>query len=360
MLYWNHIIGHDRIKTVLSSAIERDRLHHGYLFSGPHGVGKFSFALALAATLNCDRRAPGTFAPSCGECSSCKRTSSRQHPDLHFIAPTGTQIKTIKIEAIRELQRICISKPFEKGYRFVFIDDAHYMSEEAANALLKTLEEPPERTVLVVITDQPHRLLETILSRCQLMRFGSLKATEVSAALEKIYTLQPPFDAAPANSLLDPEEDKPSSPPWEVPEKELFSVAAGYGEGSLGRSLEMLEKGILQERRELVDRLLFVDPASQIAWLEGAQFLNDSVQGLKDKLDLLTVFFRDLMFFQHSGSHRIVNEDLEDLLAALSDRYSSKRLLEILESLMDARMRIQYSVSGQLLAEDIIYRLRPS
>lgn len=359
MLYWNHILGHQRVRNVLSRAIETNRLHHGYLFSGPAGVGKFTFARALAATLNCERRPEGRFQPACGECTACRRASSRQHPDLHFIAPTGNIVKTIKIEVIRSLQKSSISAPFEGRYRVVLIDQAHYMSEEAANALLKTLEEPPSAMLLILITDQPHRLLDTIRSRCQQIRFGALEAGLVSDALQKIYHRRPPYDHPVANPLCDDDEAPDAPADWEIPGEELFDVAAGYGEGSLGRSLEMLETGMLAKREELLSSLLSLDPRSQIQWLDTAQALNDSSSGLQEKLDLLTVFFRDLMLFKKSGPSRIVNRDLQDLIASTAPNYSVERILQTLDTLMEARGRVQRSVSAQLLAEDIVYRLRP-
>lgn len=362
MLYWNDIVGHPRVRNVLSRAFDTGRLHHGYLFVGPAGVGKFSLAMALAATLNCEQRPEGHFQPSCGSCSSCKRAASRQHPDLHLIAPTGNQIRTIKISVIRELQKVCVSQPYEKGYRVIVIDQAHYMSEEAANALLKTLEEPPERTILILVTDQPQRLLDTILSRCQLLRFGTLEPEQVSRALQKIYAATAPFDRPTSNPLVESFEDpyETVTPTWESPDDTLFSVAAGYGEGSLGRALDMLQTGMLAQRRELLTKLLTMDSRSQIAWLDTANDLSNTVAGLQDKLDLLTVFFRDLMFFKQSGTQRLVNRDLADLMESSAPDYSTDKILDILENLMEARMRLQGSISSQLLAENIVYRIRPT
>ncbi len=343
MQYWSDILGHQRVQSVLSRAIDGGRLHHAYLFTGPEGVGKFTTAQTLAATLNCERRPADTFAPSCGQCSSCRRIASRQHPDVLFIEPTGKSVRLIKIDQIRQLQKSAASSPYEGRFRVVLIDDAHLLREEAANALLKTLEEPPARTILLLVTDQPHRLLDTIISRCQRVRFGSLSLETVADALPKLLT-----QADPEAGDFDADSIDPT----------LFPVAAGYGEGSLGRSLAMLKSGMLAERQEFLEQMLGLDPRSPIAWLNAAKDLADSGSGFQEKLDVLTVFFRDMMLFKRTGTDRLVNQDLHELIARIEPRFSMEALLTTLDALMSARRRLRGNVNSQLLAEELLDRLR--
>lgn len=341
--YWSDILGHQRVLGVLSRAIDADRLHHAYLFTGPPGVGKFATARALAAVLNCEKRTGEAFAPSCNKCTSCRRIASTQHPDVLHIEPTGKSAKTLKIDQIRTLQRASISAPYEGRYRVVLIDDAHLMTEEAANALLKTLEEPPPRMMLLVITDQPHRLLPTIISRCQQVRFGSLDLDTVAAALPGLLAR-----ASEDDEDVEEIEGDPT----------LFPIAAGYGEGSLGRSLSMLQSGMLEGREEFLKRVLRLDPRSSVAWLDAASKLADSPAHLEERLDVLTVFFRDLMLFKEVGATRLVNSDLVDLVAEAAPKFSTEAILAILDALLAAQSRLAYNVSGQLLAEDLLDRLR--
>ncbi len=329
MKSWSQILGHRRVLDVLTGAIDSGRLHHAYLFTGPPGVGKSTVAHALTAVLNCQRRPKGRFGEDCGECSACRRISAYQHPDFLFVEPPN---RVIKIDQIRQVQKASTSTPYEGRYRVVLIDDAHTMREEAANALLKTLEEPPDRTILILVTDRPHLLLDTIISRCQRMRFGSIDEKQVAEALTQ---------------FADDEEDS-----------ELLDVAAGYGEGSLGRSISMLRSGMLRDRRDFLTRVFSVSPEASVDWIETADELSDDSDKLEHRIDVLTVFFRDVMLFQRARPSRVVNQDLTDLISTQAERFSVDAVLGILEALMAARRRLNQNVNATLIAEDLLDRLR--
>ncbi len=324
---WQDILGHQRVLTVLQRAIEHQRLHHAYLFTGPEGVGKATVARLLTMTLNCLNRPDQGFQPACGECSACRRIAAEQHPD--FLVPEVG--RTIKIDAIRAVQKASISAPYEARLRVVLIDDAHLMTEEAANALLKTLEEPPDRMLLLLVTDQPHRLLDTILSRCQRLRFGRLPTELVAAALPDL---------------------------WEGAPSELLQVAAGYGEGSLGRSLSVLDSGILEARREILSTLVTLSDGSPKDWIDEAAALGDSSGHLGERLDVLLVFFRDVLLTRNGLPERVVNKDLQDLVDGAAQRFSTDATLALLDAIMLARRRLDGYVNSVLLAEDLVDRLR--
>jgi DNA polymerase-3 subunit delta' len=216
---WNSIIGQKRVKDILHSALVRNRLAHAYLFSGPQGVGKDATAIELAKVLNCER----ADVEACDTCPSCMKLDKLQHPNVNLIIalPVGKNEKygdsplskladddvafiqqqlqqkadnlfhkisipranSIKINSIREIRKESSLTAFERGKKVFIIIDAENLSDESSNALLKTLEEPHENTLLILTTSQPDSLLPTILSRCQHIRFDLLTTDEIRSAL---------------------------------------------------------------------------------------------------------------------------------------------------------------------------------
>lgn len=172
------ILGHERTWKGLLGLLARDQLHHALLFEGPRGVGKRTVATALAQAANCERVAPGS--PPCGECPLCRAFGAGAHPDLLLLEPDNERAaRTIPIENVREMIRQTQYHRFSARRRFVVIDPAEAMQEPAANALLKTLEEPPAGTHFALITHNARALLPTILSRCQRVRMGAVPEGEI-------------------------------------------------------------------------------------------------------------------------------------------------------------------------------------
>jgi DNA polymerase-3 subunit delta' len=183
------VIGHDRVKGLLARALGQGRLPPALLLSGPEGVGKRTLAIEAARGLLCDN-GPGE---PCNTCRTCDRTARGIHPDLIVVEPeTATGFlarETIKIEHIRDAVREILGLPFEARARVVILDDAHAMTEQAMNALLKALEEPPATSHLVLVTASPRALLPTIRSRCQVLRFGPLPAAILEKHLQERHGL---------------------------------------------------------------------------------------------------------------------------------------------------------------------------
>lgn len=186
---WHGIDGHDAVVEQFRRALGRWRLASSFLFVGPEGVGKRSFALKLAEALLCQSHPEEEMDP-CGECPACLQVVAGTHPDLEVVAkpkdksflPLDLFIGDPDHRMQRGLCRNIALKPFMGGRRVAIVDDADFLNAEGANCLLKTLEEPPPRSVLILIGTSPSRQLPTIRSRCQLVRFGLL-ATEVVAEL---------------------------------------------------------------------------------------------------------------------------------------------------------------------------------
>jgi len=177
------LVGHRDAVVQLSRALATGRLAHAYLFTGPKGVGKGALARALARAVNC-----AAAEPPCGECASCRRIGAGKHADVHIVGMDmkGGKARTeISIEQVEEMQRLAALRPFEGRSRVFIVDGAERMSSEAANRLLKTLEEPPPQVLLILLTANERELLPTLLSRCQPIRLRALAEADVRAALQE-------------------------------------------------------------------------------------------------------------------------------------------------------------------------------
>lgn len=194
-LSFSRIQGQERAHDFLRAAAQGGRLAHALLFTGPRGVGKFSTARSFAAALNCQNAEAGDWFGAagetpCGVCPVCQRVSAGTHPDLTILR-TPPEKSEIPVEAVREMIAALAYPPFEGRVRVVLIDGAEELNRHSANSLLKTLEEPPPRVVLILIAHEMSRLPATIVSRCQLVRFNPLPDELVQRQLARRGELPP-------------------------------------------------------------------------------------------------------------------------------------------------------------------------
>ncbi len=232
---WHSIYGHDDVVAQFGRSLRRGRLASSFLFVGPEGIGKRTFALKLAQTLLCMTRPEAAMDP-CGGCPACVQVLAQTHPDLELLAKPNDK-SFLPLELLvgdkdhrmrRGLCRNLALKPFMGGRKVAIVDDADFLNAEGANSLLKTLEEPPPRSVLILIGTSPARQLPTIRSRCQLVRFRPLQTELVAELLTRTRVVQ---DAAEARRLAE------------------------FSEGSLQRALELAAPNLWTFRAELFDRL---------------------------------------------------------------------------------------------------------
>ncbi len=183
---FSEIIGQEVAVDILKRSIENNRSHHAYLFVGADGVGKRTTAIAFAKGLNCR----SSYSDGCDRCDSCRKIENGTHPDVELISPREGGL-TISIDQIRKLQRRVSYKPLEGNWKVYIIDDAASATEEAANCLLKTLEEPPPQVILILITKNIYRLLSTVRSRCQLILFRQIPRNLIEKILRDQYQVPP-------------------------------------------------------------------------------------------------------------------------------------------------------------------------
>jgi DNA polymerase-3 subunit delta' len=223
---WQDLRGHDRVVETLRSALREGRLPHALFFAGPEGIGKHTFARKLAQALLCETRPEAALDP-CGECPGCLQADAGTHPDF-YEAGKPEDKHELPIDVIRTLCDQFALKPARGVHRVAILDDVDDMNDEAANAFLKTLEEPPPGAVLILIGTSAELQKETIISRCSVLRFDPLPEVEIAALLleKKIAS-----DAADAERL------------------------AALGEGSVSRACGLADEDLARFRRTLIDDL---------------------------------------------------------------------------------------------------------
>lgn len=315
------ITGHDRQKTILLRAIERRRIAHAYLFSGPDGVGKKLMAVAFARALLCQT------GEGCGHCAACRKVDHDNHPDIHSLNSHGA---AIKIEQIRDLQKKLSLRPLEGERKICLIDGAEQFTTGAANALLKTLEEPQSGTLIILLTSQPEKLLPTIRSRCQNLPFLRLPKQLLATIL--------------AQQL-------------ELNETEA-TVLAALSEGSFKKALGPNRELYLEKRRKLIQSLSALSSGSIIPTFTFADELETEKELLYDILDIFQAFYRDLLLLKHNSPvDELVNIDLLDILNPQVESTTITGLLDKLKALETARYHLQRNVNRRLALEVMLMRV---
>ena len=178
------VIGQDGPKKKIRTALAQQAIGHAYLFSGDDGIGKRLMALRFAQALSCETPPSSSQADSCGRCRACEQIDSGAYPDLLVIEPEQDKANPqIKIDRVREIERHVIYRPLLSARKICIIDDADRLNTNAANAFLKTLEDPPEHSLFILVTSRPLRLLATVRSRCLTLRFSPATPVQFEGAM---------------------------------------------------------------------------------------------------------------------------------------------------------------------------------
>ena len=322
---FENIVGQERPVSILTSAVASGRVHHACLFTGLSGVGKKQAAIAFAAALNC--RSSEKEGYSCSRCSSCLRIASGAHPDVWQMEPDG---QTIKIAPIRELGRRIHYPPFEGRCKVAILNQADRMSLPAQNALLKELEEPPSRTVIILLTEKPESLLTTVVSRCQRIRFGPLSPRIIAQKLSE-------------------EMGVPNDDPRLV-------MATILSEGSVGRALKLMEEGAFEERQAIIEALESVSDGNIEVIIELSEQLGANRERARQACEVLQVWYHDRLcekigwFHEKIGNHALFSK------LTLAD-HSMRKLMDILEWLGDAINALDRNANPRLTMEGVLFRM---
>lgn len=320
-MIFSGILGHETQKSILNRALAGNRIAHAYLFTGPEGVGKQLLAVALARAIFCQ---DGT---GCGECPSCRKVEHRNHPDLHLIEPDGS---SIKIDQIRALQRELAFRPLEGSRKICIIDHADRMNPAAGNALLKTLEEPSGDALLILLSARPEAVLQTIRSRCQSLPFQRLSTDLIRDA------------------LLRATPDQPAQ----------AGILAALSDGSFHRALGRDRDLFVVERVKILKTVTALLRNSVIPLFDLAAELAAEKENASDLLDILSCFYRDLLYYRHGWPiEELVNSDLPEKIRRTAGQLTPEMMIERLEAIEAARYQLERNVNRELVFDLLLLRL---
>ena len=332
------IIGHAGVLRILRGAHERDKVHHAFVFSGPDGVGKARVAFELFKLLNCAQRGDDP----CDRCPPCRKITADGEtvegglaadeltggfPDLMVLRPDK---QFIRIEQVREMIKRVPYRPVEGRWKCVLVREAHQLHETAANALLKTLEEPPPATLFVLVTHAPQLLLATVLSRCQPVRFGALGRGDVEALLG-LHTDIAPAEAAPI---------------------------AAMAEGSIGRALDLVRNPVVQERGTWLRDLVQLPERPDHDLFAQAEKIASNRPHFPVYLDILRSWFRDQLLLREGlPRETLTNADLADHVERAAAHADQATLRAALAHIDTAQQALRGNANATLTADWLLLHL---
>lgn len=325
---FHDIVGHESPKAMLQAAMRNDRIAHAYLFHGDDRIGKRLMAIRFSQALNCDL---DEIAQACGSCRSCRQIEAKTHPDLVIIEPDQELANPqIKIEQIRSLEQHLIYRPLIGRFKIVLIDEADRLTIGAANALLKTLEEPPDHSFFVLITARPYALPATIQSRCQCLRFVPPAQTQVEAALIVKRNI-PPTDAR------------------------LLAVAS---QSRVGHALQADIKNLRETQDEFHALLSPMSLRSITKLLAAAEVLAKSDRA-GEALEWLGQYLRDLLLVTVGADKTLMmNPERIDELKTIADSTHVDALLDLLAELEQIEQASTRNINHQLALETLLLQAR--
>lgn len=327
MFSFSEIVGHEQIKEHMQAAIRDKKPFHAYLFQGEEGVGKEALARTFAAGLQC--QSESTDKP-CKECVSCRQMESGNQPDVIWVT---REKASLGVDEIRE--QLCNTmdiKPFSSPYKIYLVPEAEKMTEAAQNALLKTIEEPPEYGIVILMTSNISALLPTIQSRCLTMEFRPL-STAVVESYVKEHCQVPDYQAR---------------------------ASAAFAQGNLGKAMRYAKSEDFIERKDhIISLLRHVEQMDLSEMLAVIKDLGTRKDEVRDYIDLMVLWYRDVLLFKATKDiNQLLFQDEASYISREASHRSYEKIEEILQAFEKVKVRLRANVNFDITMELMLLALK--
>ncbi len=338
---FSDMLGNEKAKTSIGKSIIDDTLSHAYIIEGPEGSGKEMLAYRIAAALNCENKKNEGHSLPCMRCESCKKILSDNSPDVYHLRREEDKA-TINVPAIREMRSDVFLSASESEYKVYIIHEAHLMNDASQNALLKVLEEPPEKVIMLLLCNATDKILTTVKSRAQLIRTSLFDFDEMKEFLLN--------NNNSASSLYSQSKEK-------------FFIAVKASQGSIGRALEFINpkemSGILK-KRDVVDGIIeaIEKKADFVAFHTAFSALSQKRLQLCDELSLLFSALRDLILLKKCDDAPLIYYYDANEAMHISEKIGINRLYEISDSVFKAISNLNQSSNITLTVNTLLNELK--
>lgn len=327
MFSFSEIVGHEQIKEHMQAAIRDKKPFHAYLFQGEEGVGKEALARTFAAGLQCQSESADK---PCKECVSCRQMESGNQPDVIWVT---REKASLGVDEIRE--QLCNTmdiKPFSSPYKIYLVPEAEKMTEAAQNALLKTIEEPPEYGIVILMTSNISALLPTIQSRCLTMEFRPL-STAVVESYVKEHCRVPDYQAR---------------------------ASAAFAQGNLGKAMRYAKSEDFIERKDhIISLLRHVEQMDLSEMLAVIKDLGTRKDEVRDYIDLMVLWYRDVLLFKATKDiNQLLFQDEASYISREASHRSYEKIEEILQAFEKAKVRLRANVNFDITMELMLLTLK--
>lgn len=321
------VIGHKDIIQYIQNVVEQDKVSHAYILNGERGSGKKMLANLFAMTLQCEEQG----AEPCGECHSCMQAKSGNHPDI--IRVLHEKPNTISVDDIRmQINNDIVIKPYSSPYKIYIVPDADLLSVQAQNALLKTIEEPPEYAVIFLLTENAESLLPTIMSRCVMLKLRNIRTTLIRKYLMEQMHI-PDYQA---------------------------EVCAAFAQGNMGRAIMLASSEHFNEiKEEALQLLRYINDMEISEIVSAIRKINNYKLDVSDYLDIMMIWYRDVLIYKATKDvNGVVFADQLKFIKERARKSSYEGIEIILASLEKAKSRLKANVNFDLVMELLLLTIK--